>query len=480
MSFNNKINRLAQTSKQDSIKSIGVPTGQNIPQTGQQNAMKNFALQTGGSMAVSNVKENVPENLMEYGAKKGLEKFAPKLMQSVPKPNPVGLANLAKGGAGAVAGFGLEAGLSLAEEMQGPKVIFNNYYQDYVKLLNALASEFPQNQELQNMVNLGKQIGQKTHQIMMTSKVQGPTLGKAVGTGIQSAKDQASGFVDLGKMAMGVQPSAAASEQQPTTATYNHKMQRLAIVGEANLNEVGVQALKGTVGGGLAGGLPGAAIGAAVGAGVPIMQNIYHHTRSDAYQSAAYTNQLKEKGYTLTAQLAKVDPQAAQMLEKYINDLDIYVKQKIYKGGGTAFEKGVDAVTKFFTREKDQEVDQSTVDQANSMAQQPQSQQQAMSGQNSTSQEQPAENVPEQDPQISQSVQYLMDIYQQGMQYYNAGDAQNYNAIKAQYTQGMQNLTQYVTQNYPDQDPNMILGQYVQQMQQQQMQQQEGNVAQPQ
>jgi hypothetical protein len=464
MSFNNKINRLAQTSKQDSIKSIGVLTGQNIPQTGQQNAMKNFALQTGGSMAVSNVKENVPENLMEYGAKKGLEKFAPKLMQSVPKPNPVGLANLAKGGAGAVAGFGLEAGLSLAEEMQGPKVIFNNYYQDYVKLLNALASEFPQNQELQNMVNLGKQIGQKTHQIMMTSKVQGPTLGKAVGTGIQSAKDQASGFVDLGKMAIG---------QQPTTATYNHKMQRLAIVGEANLTDVGRKALVGTVGGGLAGGLPGAAIGAAVGAGVPIMQNIYHHTRSDAYQSAAYTNQLKEKGYTLTAQLAKVDPQAAQMLEKYINDLDIYVKQKIYKGGGTAFEKGIDAVTKFFTKEKDQEVDQSTVDQANSMAQQPQSQQQEMSGQNSTSQEQPAENSPEQDQNIQVGVQQIMDIYNEGMQYYNAGNLQAYNQYKMQYNQAIQTITNYIAQKYPDQDPNAMLEQIMQQQQAQQQQMQQ-------
>jgi hypothetical protein len=165
------------------------------------------------------------------------------------------------------------------------------------------------------------------------------------------------------------------------------------------------------------------------------------------------------------------------MLDKYIYDLDNYVKQKIYKGGGTAFEKGIDSVTKFFTREKDQAVDQSTVDQANSMAQKPQSQQQEMSGQNSTGQEQPAENVSEQDPQISQSVQYLMEIYQQGMQYYNSGDAQNYNAIKTQYTQGLQNLNQYISQNYPDQDPNMILSEYVQQMQQ--MQQQE-NMQQPQ
>ena len=75
-----------------------------------------------------------------------------------------------------------------------------------------------------------------------------------------------------------------------------------------------------------------------------------------------------------------------------------------------------------------------------------------------------------------------MGIYQQGMHFYNIGDAQNYNVLKGQYTQGLQNLTQYISQNYPDQDPNMILGQYVQQMQQMQQQQmqQQGNVAQPQ
>ena len=336
MSFNNKLNRLAQTSKQESFTDIDVPSGRNMTKVNPQDAMKDFAVQTGGSMAVSNVKENVPENLLEYGAKKGLEKFAPKFMQSAPKPTPGGIANLAKGGAGAAVGIGLQAGLSLAEEMQGPKVIFNNYYQDYVKLLNALASEFPDNQELQNMVNLGRRVGQQALQTIMTSKIQGPTLGQAIGTGFQSAKDQASGFVDLGKMAMGVQPAAAASGQQPTTAIYNHKMKKIAIVGEIEAGRTGMGAFQGMVGGGMAGGLPGAAIGAAVGAGVPIMQNIYHHTRSNEYQAAAYTNELKVKGQTLTAQLAKVDPQAAQMLEKYITDLDNYVKQKIYKGGGTA------------------------------------------------------------------------------------------------------------------------------------------------
>ena len=50
------------------------------------------------------------------------------------------------------AGMAIQGALSLAEEMQGPKKIFNDYYQDYVKLLNALASEYPQNQELQKQL----------------------------------------------------------------------------------------------------------------------------------------------------------------------------------------------------------------------------------------------------------------------------------------------------------------------------------------
>jgi hypothetical protein len=259
----------------------------------------------------------------------------------------------------------------------------------------------------------------------------------------------------------------------PAQAVYNHKMTKVAIVGEANFGQYGRGALEGAAGG-LAGGAVGVGIGAASGAGYEIGKDIWHNTRSNQYKAAAYTNQLIEKVSSMAAQLNKFNPQAAALLSKYANDLNNYVKQNIYKGGGTALEKGISSITNFFTGQKDQKADQSTIDQANELAQGGQSQQQLQS------EEMQQQASPSQDPQISQGVQYLMGIYQQGMQYYNAGDAQNYNAIKAQYTQGMQNLTQYVTQNYPDQDPNMILGQYVQQMQQQEMQQQEGNVAQPQ
>jgi hypothetical protein len=133
MNFNNKINRLAQTPPPDNLK--------------------DFAIQAAGQKAVSEVKENIPENIAEYGAKQGVQKLAPNLLKSV-KPQ-VGLTGKLAGPRGMAAALALEGGISLAEEMQGPKKIFNNYYQDYVKLLNALASEFPQNQELQNLIASG-------------------------------------------------------------------------------------------------------------------------------------------------------------------------------------------------------------------------------------------------------------------------------------------------------------------------------------
>ena len=457
MSFNNKLNRLAQA-----------------PTTEQ---LKDMAVQAAGQKVVSEVKENVPENIAEYGAKQGIQKLAPSLLKTV-KPPPGGLTGKLAGPRGMAAALALEGGISLAEEMQGPKKIFNNYYQDYVKLLNALASEFPQNQELQNLVRMGKQLGQTASQVMNSSNVQGPTLGQALATGVETGKQQAQSYVDLAKVMTG---------QNPTVATYNHKMQRLAIVGEAEVTRTLGEAGKGAVIG-FAGGLNplSAAIGAATGAAMPIMQNIYHHTRSNEYQAAAYTNELNQKGMTLVAQLQKVNPKLAEDLSTYIYNLDNYVKQKIYKGGGTAFEKGIDKLTKFFTREKDQAVDENFVQSANDIAQMsPEEQEQdrqlyleevgANTEQNNTQNN--TQNSPEQDQNIVIGVQQIMDIYNEGMAYYNAGNLQAYNQYKMQYNQAIQTINNYIAQKYPDQDPNVILGQV---MKQQQAQQQQGNMQQPQ
>lgn len=438
MSFNNKKHLTAQAKNNFNPQSV--------------------ALDAGRQMATENTKENIAQEGLEKGFTKGLQKVKPNLK---PTTNMSGLKGM---GIGLATAVGTSSLLNLAEEMKGPKAIFNDYMTDYTKLLNALSTLYPQHQELQNMINLGKQIGQKASYMMASSNVKGPSLTQAVSTGLKSGAEQAKGLADLGGMALG---------RTPAQAVYNHKMTKIAIVGEANFGQYGRGALEGAAGG-LAGGAVGVGIGAASGAGYEIGKDIWHNTRSNQYKAAAYTNQLIEKVSSMAAQLNKFNPQAAALLTKYADDLNNYVKQNIYKGGGTALEKGISSITNFFTGQKDQKADQSTIDQANELAQGGQSQQQLQS------EEMQQQASPSQDPQISQGVQYLMGIYQQGMQYYNAGDAQNYNAIKAQYTQGMQNLTQYVTQNYPDQDPNMILGQYVQQMQQQEMQQQEGNVAQPQ
>ena len=56
MTFNNKINRLAQNMQQPSIKDI--------------------AIQAAGQKTVSEIKENVPENIIEYGAKQGVQKIS--------------------------------------------------------------------------------------------------------------------------------------------------------------------------------------------------------------------------------------------------------------------------------------------------------------------------------------------------------------------------------------------------------------------
>ena len=438
MSFNNKKHLTAQAKNNFNPQSV--------------------VLDAGRQMATENTKENIAQEGLEKGFTKALQKVKPNLK---PTTNMSGLKGM---GIGLATAVGTSSLLNLAEEMKGPKAIFNDYMTDYTKLLNALSALYPQHQELQNMINLGKQIGQKASYMMASSNVKGPSLTQAVSTGLKSGAEQAKGLADLGGMALG---------RTPAQAVYNHKMTKVAIVGEANFGQYGRGALEGAAGG-LAGGAVGVGIGAASGAGYEIGKDIWHNTRSNQYKAAAYTNQLIEKVSSMAAQLNKFNPQAAALLSKYANDLNNYVKQNIYKGGGTALEKGISSITNFFTGQKDQKADQSTIDQANELAQGGQSQQQLQS------EEMQQQASPSQDPQISQGVQYLMGIYQQGMQYYNAGDAQNYNAIKAQYTQGMQNLTQYVTQNYPDQDPNMILGQYVQQMQQQEMQQQEGNVAQPQ
>ena len=245
-------------------------------------------------------------------------------------------------------------------------------------------------------------------------------------------------------------------------ASYNNKNKRLAVIGDfaGNRGDYARQTAIGAGTGAMSGGLLGSiapGIGNLIGAGAGAITgglsglagamagDIVYQFKNNVQKASWNAGEMQEKLITMADQIQKINPQISVMLNKLGQDVKNYIEVNLEKKRGANMK--------------------------NSYDQELQQMQQGQQG----------ENVA-QDPQISQGVQYLMGVYQQGMQYYNAGDAQNYNAYKAEYTQGLQNLNQYVAQNYPDQDPNMILGQYVQQMQQMQQQQmqQQGNIQQPQ
>ena len=240
-------------------------------------------------------------------------------------------------------------------------------------------------------------------------------------------------------------------------ASYNNKNKRLAVIGDfaGNRGDYARQTAIGAGTGAMSGGLLGSiapGIGNLIGAGAGAITgglsglagamagDIVYQFKNNVQKASWNAGEMQEKLITMADQIQKINPQISVMLNKLGQDVKNYIEVNLEKKRGANMK--------------------------NSYDQELQQMQQGQQG----------ENVA-QDPQISQGVQYLMGVYQQGMQYYNAGDAQNYNAYKAEYTQGLQNLNQYVAQNYPDQDPNMILSQYVQQMQQMQ---QQGNIQQPQ
>lgn len=254
-----------------------------------------------------------------------------------------------------------------------------------------------------------------------------------------------------------------------TKKAYNNKINRLATIGDfrSNLGDYARQTAIGAGSGALAGGLAGSVVpgaGNLVGAGAgaitgaigglagALAGDIAYQFKNRAQKASWNAGEMQEKLSTMADQLQNVNPQVGLMLRKLGQDVKNYIEVNHEKKRGANLANSYDEELK-------------------------QMQQGKQSSQNQQMNQNQGQNIA-QDSQISQGVQYLMGIYKQGMQYYNAGDAQSYNTYKAQYTQGLQNLNQYIMQNYPNQDPNAILGQYVQQMQQ--MQQQQNNMIQPQ
>ncbi len=245
--------------------------------------------------------------------------------------------------------------------------------------------------------------------------------------------------------------------QSFTRKAYNNKINRIAVVGDfrGNLGDYARQTAIGAGSGALTGALAGTVVpgaGNVVGAGLgaltggisglvgAVAGDIAYQFKNNAQKASWNAGEMQEKLSTMADQIKQSNPQVAIMLNKLGQDVKNYIEVNHEKKRGANMRNSYDEDLQQLQKGSQQQGQQ-------------QGQQQPLN--------------PAQDPQISQGVQYLMGIYQQGMQYYNAGDAQNYNAFKSQYTQGLQNLNQYVAQNYPNQDPNMILGQYVQQMQQQ-------------
>lgn len=264
-----------------------------------------------------------------------------------------------------------------------------------------------------------------------------------------------------------------AGAQLFTKKAYNNKINRIAVVGDFGGNigdyarQTAVGAGAGAVSGGLLGSVApvlgniagagaGALIGGLSGLAGAVAGDIAYQFKNNAQKASWNAGEMQEKLSTMADQIEKINPQVSLMLRKLGKDVKNYIEVNHEKKRGANMRNSYD-----------QDL------QKMQNGQQPGQQMQGEQGQ---------EQNLGQDPQIAQGVQYLMGVYQQGMQYYNTGDAQNYNAYKSEYTQGLQNLNQYIQQNYPNQDPNIILGQYVQQMQQMQQQQmqQTNNVMQPQ
>lgn len=253
-------------------------------------------------------------------------------------------------------------------------------------------------------------------------------------------------------------------------ASYNNKNKRLAVIGDfaGNRGDYARQTMIGAGTGAMGGGLVGSiapGIGNLIGAGVGAVTgglsglagamagDIAYQFKNNAQKASWNAGEMQEKLMTMAEQIQKINPQTSVMLNKLGQDVKNYIEVNHEKKRGANMRNTYD-----------QDLQQMQQGQQDQQGQG----QQGLEGQNEA-----------QDPSIAQEVQRLMGIYQQGMQYYNSGDAYRYNAYKAEYNQGLQNLNQYVAQNYPDQDPNVILGQYIQQMQQMQMQQQ-NNMMQPQ
>lgn len=324
-----------------------------------------------------------------------------------------------------------KGGLALAEEMQGAKKIFNDYYSDYVKLLDALSKTFPQNAELQQVVNLGKNYGQKAYQAMSQAQIQDPNLFQAIGTGVNTGVQAVNAIKDTISSAAGgnQQPAASAAS---VAANFNYKNYRLAIVGDYGgnigkyVNEAGTGALSGLA---MAG--PWGALAGGIGMlGWEAGKDIFHNMQSKAYQAAAYTNELKRKGSSMVAQLKKFNPEMALAMYRIIEQIDAYVQSKIYGN-------------------KKKQVSQEFMSMLN--PQQQQAMQQEQQAQEQAQQQGQQGANPTQDAEFQNGIEAASQAYNYAQSLIGQpGMEQQYELYKNEYNVILQQLNQYLATNYPN------------------------------
>jgi len=332
-----------------------------------------------------------------------------------------------------------KGGLALAEEMQGAKKIFNDYYSDYNKLLDALSKTFPQNAELQQVVNLGKNYGQKAYQAMSQAQIQDPNLFQAIGTGVNTGVQTINSLKDTFSSAAGgnQQPPASAAS---VAARFNYKNYRLAIVGDYEdqigkyANEAGSAAL---AGGAMAG--PWGALAGGIGMlGWEAGKDIYHNMQSKEYQAAAYTNELKRKGSSMVAQLKKFNPEMASAMYRIIQQIDAYVQSKIY--GNKKKQVSQEFMSMVTNSQQQQGQQQQQQGQQQQGQQQQGQQQQGQQGAN-----------PTQDVEFQNGIQAASQAYDYAQSLVGQpGMEKQYELYKNEYNVILQQLNQYLATNYPN------------------------------
>jgi hypothetical protein len=194
-----------------------------------------------------------------------------------------------KGFAAGTAGFlGAEALMSIAEHAKGDLAIYEDYYSDFKKDLDAIEKLFPENKDLYELMRLLRLTAEDGKDVIIEGK-------------------------------------------KKVVKSINKKNYKIAIVGEANWGSYLHNAFSGAVSGlASGGGVPGAAIAGGGFALADAAKDVAHHLRSKEYQAAAYSHELVEKARTMANQIRKYDQIFAMQLTKYVEEFDLYVNKYIY------------------------------------------------------------------------------------------------------------------------------------------------------